>query len=550
MVLRKYIFTFSRFFAIVVLSSIASIKSFSEDLTVWLGESIELLCPVPALENKDHITYSQSFNWQKCPDGISLVQVGGIRQVKITINKFFTDTRTVTCQVTWYEHTKTGSGNFGPYTATYRWNISYYKVGAKPTQDSYNIKVGQQQSIGYEISPRPSNPEAFVTFTSSDPSVASVDNSGNIMGLSPGSCDIILKTNYNVENSCRINVNPIKPEAITLNSNKLELNPNEKFTLAATFQPSNCTNKNLSFSSSDENIAEVSEKGIITANSIGNATIAVSTVNGITDYCNVVVSPIEVSQIKLGSSNINMYVGDSAKVNATLLPENCTNRNILYQVSNPDIAIINDEGIIKAISLGSTIVNLYIDDVVQRAILTVRKKEIDNFKINFSEYSKVKVNNDYQNILNQKFTALINAHSDYRLKSDDYNSESWKTSFYDSFEDISTDIGNQELSFKDISSDKNIYIVHTYLYDVSEYDITTGIDQAIDDNFYYFSSNNALEFRNLPSENTISVYDINGRIIYNNPQSITRKCFSLPSKGVFIIEVKSSNGMKSYKVRF
>lgn len=136
------------------------------------------------------------------------------------------------------------------------------------------------------------------------------------------------------------------------------------------------------------------------------------------------------------------------------------------------------------------------------------------------------------------------------MKSDDYNSESWKTSFYDSFEDISTDIGNQELSFKDISSDKNIYIVHTYLYDVSEYDITTGIDQAIDDNFYYFSSNNALEFRNLPSENTISVYDINGRIIYNNPQSITRKCFSLPSKGVFIIEVKSSNGMKSYKVRF
>lgn len=509
MVLRKYISTFSRFFAIVVLSSIASIKSFSEDLTVWLGESIELLCPVPALKYKDHITYSQSFNWQKCPDGISLVQVGGIRQVKITINKFFTDTRTVTCKVTWYEHTKTGSGNFGPYTATYRWNISYYKVGAKPMQDSYNIKVGQQQSIGYEISPRPSNPEAFVTFTSSDPSVASVDN-----------------------------------------SNKLELNPNEKFTLAATFKPSNCTNKNLSFSSSDENIAEVSEKGIITANSIGNATIAVSTVNGITDYCNVVVSPIEVSQIKLGSSNINMYVGDSAKVNATLLPENCTNRNILYKVSNPDIAIINDEGIIKAISLGSTFVNLYIDDVVQRAILTVRKKEIDNFKINFSEYSKVKVNNDYQNILNQKFTALINAHSDYCLKSDDYNSESWKTSFYDSFEDISTDIGNQELSFKDISSDKNIYIVHTYLYDVSEYDITTGIDQAIDDNFYYFSSNNALEFRNLPSENTISVYDINGRIIYNNPQSITRKCFSLPSKGVFIIEVKSSNGMKSYKVRF
>lgn len=543
----KTYFQILRILLFSIVCYIMPFECFSEDLYVWQGESIELMCPIPPHKGSNNVVYSQFYEWQKCPDGIDLIQVSGTRHVKITVNKFFTDTRTVVCKVTWYEYNRINQ-QFGPYVATYRWNVSYHKVNAIPAQDSYTIKVGQKQQIGFEITPRPSYPDAFVSFVSSDPSIASVDNNGNVTGIRPGTCDIILKTNYDVENSCRIIVNPIEADAITLNKNSLTLSPNEKFTLFVTFQPSDCTNKTLSFTSSDNNVVEVSEQGVISAKSIGNATITATTTNGITDYCNVKVNPIPVSQINLESSNINLFVGDSIKMNATLIPENCTNKNILYQISNPDIAIINDDGIIKANKKGTAFINLFIDDVENRAVLTIRENTQDKYKINLLDYSAVKVNDNYQTVFNQGYTVLVAAHSDYYLTTEDI-SESWSTSFCDNITDWNANSGLTEISLKDIISDSNIYIIHTYLHDINEYDILVGVDQMIDENFYYISNNNVLEFKNLPNDNIISLYDLNGKVIYRNSQAITNKSFAIPSKGVFIVEVKTQAGVKAYKLK-
>lgn len=523
------------------------VESFSEDLYVWKGESIELMCPIPPHKHSNSTVYSQFYEWQKCPDGIDLIQVGGTRHVKITINKFFTDTRTVACKVKWFE--KIGSQQFGPFEATYRWNVTYYKVSAIPTQDSYTIKVGDLQQIGYEVTPRPSNPEAFVSFVSTAPDIASVDNNGYVKGITPGSCEIILKTNYNVEYSCKIVVNPIELEAIVLNENNIILHPNEKFKLLATFHPTNCTDKVLKFTSSDDKVVEVSEQGVISAKSIGNATITATSTNWITDYCNVVVNPIPVSQIELESSNINMLVGDSIKINASLIPDNCTNKDLQYQISNPDVAVINDDGIIKAIKKGTAFISVFIDDVASRAVLTIREHEQDKYKINLLDYSAVKVNEKHQTILNQNYTILVAAHSDYYLTAEN-DSDSWATFFSENITDGDINLGVSEIKLEDIMSDNNIYIIHKYLHDMFEYDIALGIDQIIDDDFYYISNNNVLEFKNLPNDNMISLYDLSGKVIYRNSQSTAYKSFAIPGKGVFIIEVKTPSNIKAYKLKF
>lgn len=87
------------------------------------------------------------------------------------------------------------------------------------------------------------------------------------------------------------------------------------------------------------------------------------------------------------------------------------------------------------------------------------------------------------------------------------------------------------------------------LHDINEYDILVGVDQMIDENFYYISNNNVLEFKNLPNDNIISLYDLNGKVIYRNSQAITNKSFAIPSKGVFIVEVKTQAGVKAYKLK-
>lgn len=518
---------------------------FAEDLVVWQGESVELMCPIPPKRHENYTVYSQYYGWQECPDGIELVQVGGTRHVKITITKFFTDVRTVKCKVSWYE--KNGTFQYGPYSTTYSWNVSYYKVGAIPNQQTYNLKVGQGQRIGYEFTHKPSYPDAFVSFTSTDPNIATVDNDGNITGIAPGICEIILKTNYDVENTCKVNVIPIETETISLNTNNIELFPDNQFTLFATFQPANATDRTLTFTSSDTCVAEVSGHGVIIAKSVGNATITARASNGVTDFCNIKVNPIAVSQIKLESSNLNLYAGDSVRINATLIPENCTDKSISYQVVNPDLAIIQDGGKLTAIHSGSTFINIRAGEVEKRIALTIRDNPDEQCKIHLFDYSAVKINGSYQTFCNGSYATSVAKHSDYNLTVENV-SDSWVTSLCEDINDYGVSDLNG-IEYTNIVSDRDVYIVHKYHYDILEYDIIAGTDQIIDEGFYYRSDGNVLIFENLPENNIVSLYDLNGKLLYQNSRTVTEKSFSIPSPGIYIIEIKLPDGVKSYKLK-
>lgn len=67
---------------------------------------------------------------------------------------------------------------------------------------------------------------------------------------------------------------------VTLNEAEKELDLNETFQLLATISPTNATNKNITWSSSNENVAQINQNGLITAKSIGEAIITVTTEEG------------------------------------------------------------------------------------------------------------------------------------------------------------------------------------------------------------------------------------------------------------------------------
>lgn len=217
-------------------------------------------------------------------------------------------------------------------------------------------------------------------------------------------------------------------------------------------------------------------------------------------------------------------------------------------MSNPDIATIEDNGIIKANKSGTSFINLFIDDIENRAILTVRENIEDKYKINFSDYSVVKINDNYQTFFNQNYTVLVAAHSDYHLTTEDM-SESWSTSFSNNISELNSNPISSELHIKNILQDNNIYILHTYLHNIIEYDILASLDQIIDENFNYISDKNALEFKNLPNNNIISLFDLTGKLIYQNSLNASYKSFAIPRKGVFIVEIKTAYGIKSYKLK-
>ena len=133
-----------------------------------------------------------------------------------------------------------------------------------------------------------------VTWTSQDPSVASVSPDGLVTGNSVGETDIEAKTvEGHFRLSCRIIVEQLQDIAVKdvfINTYQREMAIGETFQLAAWPQPPRARNRRVSWSSSAPEIAEVSETGLVTAHHLGSATVTATTEEGgFTASCQIVV---------------------------------------------------------------------------------------------------------------------------------------------------------------------------------------------------------------------------------------------------------------------
>lgn len=127
-------------------------------------------------------------------------------------------------------------------------------------------------------------------YESSSVTVAKVDrNSGLVTALSPGVTIITVTTNDGKKNcNYRIIVKEKEPnyidvESIAVSPKYQELYIDETCQLTTTVTPDNATNKEITYTSSNENIAKVDENGVVTAISEGQVTITATTVNNLSD---------------------------------------------------------------------------------------------------------------------------------------------------------------------------------------------------------------------------------------------------------------------------
>ena len=144
------------------------------------------------------------------------------------------------------------------------------------------ITIGQtsQLSIGY--TPEDTNVKN-VTYTSSNTSVATVSATGLVTGVATGSATIIATAeaaNGTVSNTFAVTVKPISVTSVELNSNSETVKVGKTVTLVATVYPTNATNKNVSWSSSDTSVATVNNSGVVAGIAAGSATITVTTADG------------------------------------------------------------------------------------------------------------------------------------------------------------------------------------------------------------------------------------------------------------------------------
>jgi uncharacterized protein YjdB len=197
-----------------------------------------------------------------------------------------------------------------------------------------------------------------VTYSSSDIKVATVDASGTVKAVSAGKATITVTTVDGGKTAkCDVTVKaPVT--GVSLDKSTLTLNEKETTKLTATLSPSNATNKNVTYTSSDIKVATVDASGTVKAVSAGKATITVTTVDGgKTAKCDVTVKA-PVTGVSLDKSTLTLNDKETAKLTATLAPANATNKDVTYATSDKSVVTVDATGTVKAIAAGKATITV------------------------------------------------------------------------------------------------------------------------------------------------------------------------------------------------
>ncbi len=153
-------------------------------------------------------------------------------------------------------------------------------------------------------------------------------------------------SNPEVTAECKVTVSPlfIAVEGITLNEHYKEVLEGTIFTLVATVTPENATNKEVTWSTSAESIAVVSDSGEVTALSTGTATIYATTSNGLYDSCEVTVVKGEVPVIGLALTSYELFLteGEVTDLDAFIRPSDATDQRVTWSIDQSSVASVVD----------------------------------------------------------------------------------------------------------------------------------------------------------------------------------------------------------------
>ena len=195
-------------------------------------------------------------------------------------------------------------------------------------------------------------------WSSSAPEIASVSQAGVVTATAPGTAVITASAidGSGVTATCNVTVNGIPVASVTLNRSTASLMVGENVSLSATVLPANASDKSIIWSSSDESIASIDETGTVTAIAIGSTTIKATSVSNpeISGECLITVVPTPVSGITLSQSSVSIKVGGLVKIDASVLPESATNKAIVWTIANPEIASVDENGLVTGLALGTT----------------------------------------------------------------------------------------------------------------------------------------------------------------------------------------------------
>ena len=243
-------------------------------------------------------------------------------------------------------------------------------------QATATLVEGETMTLVATVTPDDAT-EKSVTWTSSDDAVATVDEEGVVTAISAGVAIITAKAG-DVEATCEVTVESafVAVEEIVLDQATATLVEGETMTLVATVTPDEATEKSVTWTTSDENVATVDEAGVVTAVSAGVATITAKA-GDVEATCEVTVESafVAVEEITLDQTAATLVEGETITLVATVTPDEATDKAVTWTTSDDAVATVDEEGVVTAISAGVATITAKAGDVEATCEVTVESAE-------------------------------------------------------------------------------------------------------------------------------------------------------------------------------
>ena len=233
------------------------------------------------------------------------------------------------------------------------------------TPSRIEIIEGGSAALSARVSPEAASDRA-VAWSSSDRSVATVDRTGTVQGLKPGTATVTA-TAEGKSGTCAVTVKAkaVGVTDVTLDRTELTLTEGETETLTATVRPDNADNRKVTWSSDKTDVATVDGDGRVTAVKPGKAVITVTTEDsGKTASCKVTVKAkaVSVTEVTLDRAELTLTEGETETLTATVRPDNADNKKVKWSSDKTEVATVDGAGRVTAVKAGEAVVTVTTED--------------------------------------------------------------------------------------------------------------------------------------------------------------------------------------------
>ena len=208
-----------------------------------------------------------------------------------------------------------------------------------------------------------------MSYTSSDPAVLVVDENGNMVAVSAGTAEVALSSKDGKITASKTIEVIVTPTDITT-TDALTLTAGETATLETAVAPDDATHVAISYTSSDDAVATVSDVGEVTAVAAGDATITAA-VDGtaLSAACKVTVLPA-IESVELNYTTLSLRPNGTSQLAYTVAPEEALVDDAVYISSDDAVATVDTDGNVTAVADGTATITFDVNGVTAKCEVT------------------------------------------------------------------------------------------------------------------------------------------------------------------------------------